>query len=131
MSQNTESAQKPTVNNVPSLLAWLTLKYEARLNAYDGIKSDAQWKDGGYTDTAWNPPAHQIFRNTQAAQRLRVLKGAMDILKNETPQYISHAEVLEVLREEKNTIFQYGVRFRASYETYQAVVDYLVHLKKA
>ena len=124
-------AEKPQGNSVESLLTWLMLKYEARLNAYDGIKSDAKWKEGGYTDTSWNPPAHQIFRNTKAAQRLRVLKGAMDLLQNQTPQYISKAEVLEVLREEKNTIFQYGVRFRASYETYQAVVDYLINYKKA
>ncbi len=130
MSQ-TQIAEKPTDNNVKTLLSWLTMKYEARLASYDGIKSDAQWKDGGYTDTSWNPPAHQIFRNTKAAQRLRVLKGAMDLLQNQTPQYISQAEVLEVLREEKNTIFQYGVRFRASYETYQAIVDYLVNFKKA
>lgn len=130
MSQH-QIAEKPTDNNVKTLLSWLTMKYEARLASYDGIKSDAPIHEGNYTDTGWNPPAHQIFRNTKAAQRLRVLKGAMDLLQNQTPQYISHEEVLEVLRDEKNTIFQYGVRFRASYETYEAVVDYLVKIKKA
>jgi hypothetical protein len=129
MSQNTQTEDKPQGNKVEPLLQWLMLKYEARLATYDGIKCADLWKESSYADTSWNPPAYEVFRKTKAAQRLRVLKGAMDLLQNQTPQYISYAEVLEVLRDEKNTIFQYGVRFRASYETYSAIVDYLVTIK--
>lgn len=130
MSQDFNNNEPNGKGKIDAMLAYLTMKYDARLKFYDGIKSDAPLKEGGYTDTDSNPPAYAVFRTTFAAARLRLLRGAMDYLRGETPQYVSHSELITLLRNEKNELAHFGIRFRASMEMYDAIIDYLVKFKK-
>lgn len=115
---------------VDAMLLYLSMKYDTRLKFYEGIKDTTPMRPNEPADAVKNPPAYVVFRSTFAAARLRLLKGAMDYLKGETPQYINHAELVQLLRNEKNELAHFGIRFRASVEMYDAIIDYLIQIKK-
>ena len=115
---------------VDAMLHYLTLKYDARLAKYEGIKSDAPMQENGYSDTKWNPTQRCVFSLSYAATRLRALRGAIDYLNETPPQYISHSELLELLQSERAQLIEFGVRFRASAEMMEEIIDYVIKYKK-
>lgn len=115
---------------VDAMLMYLSMKYDTRLKFYEGIKDTAPMRPNEPADSVKNPPAFQLFRSTFAAARLRLLKGAMDYIKGDTPQYISHAEVIELLKSERSEFVAFTPRFSATIAMYDAIIDYLIQTKK-
>ena len=96
------------------LTEFLEMKYAERLKIYAGIKSEEKWNDENYPDTEWNPPRYVIFRKTFAAERLRILRGAIIFLNGETPTFIQKDEVIKELWKEHEILVRMGERFKES-----------------
>ena len=100
----TDVAYNPTNATTEDLIQWLELRYEKRLALYPNILTDP------------------IFRHTEAAQRLRILKAAASLLKDEALYLSLKEEVINALTIEKNTLFELFGFKRLSYEMFEKVI---------
>ena len=109
MTTQTEFSPQRATND--ELIAWLELRYEKRLALYPNILTDA------------------LYRHTNAAGRLRVLKATISLLRGEETYRPIYFDVLGDLIVEKDILLERFGFQRLCYQMYFRVIVELEKLK--